>query len=163
MKKEKQTTQPAVLTDDKGEKILVQGILNKRIFVIGLFMAILAGAMSLTFLTNNSQNQTNTLDWIILAFAVVVLYLCIREILLNRTRSIAVTPSRVFGNTGKEAFDLPFSEIAGAAVKTRNNFLYGTIVYLQMTSKSGKTYVIEQIKNMADVARVLDERTDANA
>ncbi|MHB1314380.1 MAG: hypothetical protein ACYCX2_02705 [Christensenellales bacterium] len=160
MKKELQKANTENPTNDKGEMILAESVLNKRVFLIGLLLAIGCMVVSILFLTGSRPNPTDTLDWIILATAVVVMFLCIREILLNRKRSIILTPTRMYGNTGITPFDLPYSQIEATEVKSRNNFLYGTIQYLQIKTADGKEYKIEQVKNLHAIARVLDTKLE---
>ena len=155
MKKEVQSDQME-LFDEKGDKILISGKFNNRVFQVGILLAVLCLAMLIVFPLNSSGISFDFFDMLIVGTSVVTLVLCIREIILNTKRSIAVTPSRVFGHTGQKPFDLPYGNIASAEQKLRNNFLYGNIPYIYIRTKDNAEYQIEQIKNLKALIKVLD-------
>ena len=150
--------QEIVATDENGKAILIESILNKRSFVIGIVLGLFCVAVSILFLTSNREYGTDFLDWVILGIAIIVTAVCIREVLLNQKRYLALTEDRIYGHTGHVPLDIKYKEITVADVKSRNNFLYGTIMYLFIRTMDGKEYKIEQIKNIEEIGRVLDSK-----
>lgn len=144
--------------DETGDTILIEGVFNKKVFYLGVVLAILCIVVSLISLTSGKENMFAGLDYLILASAAYALYMSVKEIILNRKRKLSVTENRVFGNTGRDSFDILVSDIVSVEQQTRKDFINGRIQYLYIKTNTNSEINIEQLKNLEKVTQVIKSK-----
>ncbi len=144
--------------DETGDTILIEGVFNKKVFYLGVVLAILCIVVSLISLTSGKENMFAGLDYLILASAAYALYMSVKEIILNRKRKLSVTENRVFGNTGRDSFDILVSDIVSVEQQTRKDFINGRIQYLYIKTNTNTEINIEQLKNLEKVTQVIKSK-----
>jgi len=147
--------------EKRGEKILLKGEFHHTVFIVGIVIAIVCIVFSSFYLTGENADVLAEIDYIIITISVVSLFLCVKELILNRKRMLCLTDKRVLGNTGYSPFDIPYSDIATIEEKTKKSFLYGNLSYLYIKTISNTEYKIEQLKNIEKVIQVIKSNRDS--
>ena len=146
--------------DGTGDTILIEGVYNRKVFYVGVALAILCIVISLISLTSGKENMFVGLDYLILASAAYALIISVKEIFLNRKRKLSVTENRVFGNTGRDSFDIPLSDIVSVEQQTRKDFINGKVQYLYIKTNSNTEMKLEQLKNLEKVTQVIKAKRE---
>lgn len=142
--------------DERGETILLKGDFHNKVFILGIVLAITSIIMSSSFLTTGEQTVTLPgIDYMIIIVSAIFLFVCIKELLLNRKRMMCLTGDRVFGNTGLNSFDLLYTDIVDIEEKTKKSFINGNMRYLYIKTNSNTELKIEQLKNIEKVVEVI--------
>ena len=86
--------------DERGEKTLLKGEFHNTVFIVGIVLGIIGIILSILYLTGENAAVFAGIDYIIIIFSIVFIFVCIKELVLNRKRMIGLTDSKVFGNKG---------------------------------------------------------------
>ncbi|NLE25142.1 MAG: hypothetical protein GX625_07350, partial [Clostridiaceae bacterium] len=132
--------------DEKGDTIIIEGVYNRNVFYFGVGLAIICIVFSIISLTSGQDNMFAGLDYLMIAGGGYALYISIKEIILNRKRKLCVTENRVFGNTGRDPFDIPLNDIVNVEQQSRKDFVNGKTEYLFIKTNNNEIK-IEQLKN----------------
>ncbi|NLX63659.1 MAG: hypothetical protein GX022_02610 [Clostridiaceae bacterium] len=149
------------ILEERGEKILLKGEFHNKVFIVGIVLAIVCIVFSSFYLAGENADVFAEIDYIIITVSVVSLFLCVKELILNRKRMLCLTDKRVFGNTGYSSFDIPYCDITNIEEKTKKSFIYGNLSYLYIKTASNTEYKIEQLKNIEKVIQVIKSNRDS--
>ncbi len=144
--------------DESEDKILIEGEFRSIAFIVGIVMSVAAMIFSIFSIINPKEQFPVSIDYMIMIFAVLCIAMCIKELLLNRSRKLTVTNSRVFGNTGRNSFDISYSDISNVDQKVRKSIIYGSTIYLNIKTSSNTEVSIEQLKNLEKVSQVIKSK-----
>ena len=147
--------------EERGEKILLKVEFHNTVFIVGIVLAIVCIVFSSFYLTGENADVLADIDYIIITISVVSLFLCVKELVLNRKRMLCLTDKRVFGHTGHSSFDFPYSDIKNIEEKSKKSFIYGNLSYLYIKTASNTEYKIEQLKNIEKVIQVIKSNRDS--
>jgi len=146
--------------EERGEKILLKGEFHNTVFIVGIVLAIVCIVFSSFYLAGENADVFAGIDYIIITVAVISLFMCIKELVLNRKRMMCLTDKRVYGNTGYSPFDIPYSDISDIEEKTKKSFVFGNLQYLYIKTASNTEFKIEQLKNIEKVIQVIKSKRD---
>lgn len=144
--------------DESEDKILIEGEFRNTSFIVGIALAVVGMVFSIFSIINPKEQFPVSIDYMIMIFAVLCIAMCIKELLLNRSRKLTVTNSRVFGNTGRNSFDISYSDISNVDQKVRKSIIYGSTIYLNIKTSSNTEVSIEQLKNLEKVSQVIKSK-----
>jgi|GEM_PF-5827038 len=146
---------------EKEEKVLLKGEFHNTVFIVGIVLAIVCIVFSSFYLAGGNEDVFAEIDYIIITVSVISLFMCVKELVLNRKRMLCLTDKRVSGNTGYSSFDIPYNDITDIEIKTTKSFLYGNQPYLYIKTASNTEYKIEQLKNIEKVIQVIKSNRDS--
>jgi len=144
--------------DERGEKTLLKGEFHNTVFIVGIVLGIIGIILSILYLTGENAAVFAGIDYIIIIFSIVFIFVCIKELVLNRKRMIGLTDSKVFGNTGYKSFDILYSNIAEIEERVKRSFMYGNNRYLYIKTVSNTEINIEQLKNTDKIIQFIKSK-----
>jgi hypothetical protein len=146
--------------DGSEEKILLKGEYNNTAFIIGIVLAIICIIFSVFYIVGEQDSIFPGLDYTIIVISIIFMFICIKELVLNRKRMMCLTENRIYGNTGYKTFDILYSDITVVEERTKKSFIYGNIIYLYIKTNTNTELIIEQLKNIGKIIQLIKSKRD---
>lgn len=146
--------------DGSEEKILLKGEYNNTAFIIGIVLAIICIIFSVFYIVGEQDSIFPGLDYTIIVISIIFMFICIKELVLNRKRMMCLTEIRIYGNTGYKTFDILYSDITVVEERTKKSFIYGNIIYLYIKTNTNTELIIEQLKNIGKIIQLIKSKRD---
>ncbi len=146
--------------DEREEEILLKGEYNNTVFIVGIVLAIICIIFSVFYLVGEQEAIFPGLDYAIIVVSVIFIFICIKELVLNRKRMMCLTENRIYGNTGYNTFDILYSDITAVEERTKKSFIYGNLIYLYIKTSTNTELQIEQLKNIEKITQLIKSKRD---
>jgi len=117
-------------------------------------------SFSVFYLVGEQDSIFPGLDYAIIVVSVIFIFICIKELVLNRKRMMCLTENRIYGNTGYNTFDILYSDITAVEERTKKSFIYGNLIYLYIKTSTNTELQIEQLKNIEKITQLIKSKRD---